>query len=111
MATTVKNDTMKRARSMETLSEQQTANTDDYKDEPQPNTTNGDLPPPDVVKTYKKIFEIKTQTETKSIKIKPAILPKPLLSPEKTRLPRMNKVPPKKMSPPIKYPNRYPTMT
>uniref|UniRef100_A0A2S2QVU9 Uncharacterized protein n=1 Tax=Sipha flava TaxID=143950 RepID=A0A2S2QVU9_9HEMI len=105
MATNIKSDTMKRARSMETLSEMQMINS--YNDEMQPKTTNGELPPPDVVKTYKKIFETKTQNETiKTIKTKPAILPKPMLSPEKMRPVRMNKVPLKKMSPPIKYPNR-----
>lgn len=105
MAANIKSDTMKRARSMETLSETQMTN--GYKDEPQPKTTNGELPPPDVVKTYKKIFETKTQNETvKTIKTKPAILPKPMLSPEKMRPVRMNKAPMKKMSPPIKYPNR-----
>lgn len=104
MAANVKSDTMKRARSMEALSEMQMIN--GYKDELQPKTTNGELPPPDVVKTYKKIFETKTQNETIKTKTKPAILPKPMLSPEKMRLVRMNKVPLKKMSPPIKYPNR-----
>lgn len=91
---------------MEVLSEPQIVGSNGYGDEPQPVLTNGDLPPPDVVKTYKKIFETKTQNELKPIKIKPAILPKPMLSPEKTRPGRMNKVPLKKMSPPIKYPNR-----
>jgi len=105
MAATVKSETMKRARSMETLSDPHSGNTNGYMDEQQPKT-NGDLPPPDVVKTYKKIFETKTQTELKPIKIKPAILPKPMMSPEKSRPARMNKAPLKKMSPPIKYPNR-----
>ncbi|VVC26432.1 Hypothetical protein CINCED_3A007460 [Cinara cedri] len=113
MASAVKSETMKRARSMETLSDPHHSTivniNNGYKDDelPQPKTANGELPPPDVVKTYKKIFETKTQGEiVKPVKIKPAILPKPVLSPEKTRPARMNKVPPKKMSPPIKYPNR-----
>lgn len=106
MAATAKSDTMKRARSMETLSDPHSVNANGYMDEQQPKTTNGDLPPPDVVKTYKKIFETKTQTELKPIKIKPAILPKPMMSPDKSRPARMNKAPLKKMSPPIKYPNR-----
>lgn len=107
VAANVKSETMKRTRSMEILSEPQKVNdTNGYADEQQPVPTNGELPPPDVVKTYKKIFETKTLNETKSIKVKPAILPKPMLSPEKARQARMNKVPLKKMSPPIKYPNR-----
>ncbi|CAH1720560.1 unnamed protein product [Aphis gossypii] len=106
MAATAKSETMKRARSMETLSDPHSVNTNSYMDEQQPKTTNGDLPPPDVVKTYKKIFETKTQTELKPLKIKPAILPKPMMSPEKSRPVRMNKTPLKKISPPIKYPNR-----
>lgn len=104
VAASVKSETMKRARSMEILSEPQMTN--GYKDEQQPNTKNGELPPPDVVKTYKKIFETKTQNDVKPIKTKPIILPKPMLSPEKSRPARMNKAPLKKMSPPIKYPNR-----
>lgn len=92
---------------METLSDPRPVNANGHNDEQQPKTTNGELPPPDVVKTYKKIFETKTQNDIKPMKIKPAILPKPMLSPEKTRPGRMNKVPLKKMSPPIKYPNRY----
>lgn len=104
VAASVKSETMKRARSMEILSEPQMTN--GYKDEQQPNTKIGELPPPDVVKTYKKIFETKTQNDIKSFKNKPIILPKPMLSPEKSRPVRMNKVPLKKMSPPIKYPNR-----
>lgn len=107
MVSNVKSETMKRARSMEMLSEPHPVNVDGYNDEQQSKTTNGELPPPDVVKTYKKIFETRTQNEIKHLKIKPAILPKPMLSPEKTRPVRMNKVPLKKMSPPIKYPNRY----
>jgi len=93
---------------MEILSEPHTIGANCYNDDEQqqPKPTNGELPPPDVVKTYKKIFETKTQIEIKPIKIKPAILPKPMLSPEKTRPVRMNKVPLKKTSPPIKYPNR-----
>lgn len=131
VAATVKSETMKRARSMELLSEPHTTativngngygdNDDDngvndeqhqhqqQQQQQQPKQTNGELPPPDVVKTYKKIFETKTQNDVKPpIKIKPAILPKPMLSPEKTRPARTNKVPSKKMPPPIKYPNRY----
>lgn len=107
-ATAVKSETMKRARSMEILSDQTVNGNNGYADDEQAmtTTTNGELPPPDVVKTYKKIFETKTLTESKPVKTKPAILPKPMLSPEKTRPTRMNKVPSKKMSPPIKYPNR-----
>lgn len=99
----VKNETLKRARSMEILSESQAIN-DNINELQVPKT--GDLPPPDVVKTYKKIFENKTQNELKPIKIKPAILPKPVLSPEKSRTTRINKVPLKKMIQPVKYPNR-----
>ncbi|XP_050521542.1 uncharacterized protein LOC126894520 [Daktulosphaira vitifoliae] len=101
----VKSETLKRARSMEILSESQSimGNIDEQQI---PKSVNGDLPPPDVVKTYKKIFENKTQNELKPIKIKPAILPKPALSPEKSRTTRMNKVPLKKMIQSIKYPNR-----
>ncbi|XP_050441759.1 ras guanine nucleotide exchange factor P-like [Adelges cooleyi] len=108
VAAAVKSETLKRARSLEALSESQAANTNGDKEEQhQPITMNAELPPPDVVKTYKKIFETKTQIETKPIKIKPAIMPKPMLSPEKTRPVRMNKVPLKKnMLPPVKYPNR-----
>lgn len=129
VAAAVKSETMKRARSMEVLSEPHATtvtiinanghgDNDDENDvddeqhqqqqQQQPKQTNGELPPPDVVKTYKKIFETKTQNDVKPpIKIKPAILPKPTLSPEKTRPTRTNKVPSKKTPPPIKYPNRY----
>lgn len=120
VAATVKSETMKRARSMEILSETQAvvviaatttaaavAANGHSNEQQSMKTINGELPPPDVVKTYKKIFETKTQNDLKLTKTKPAILPKPMLSPEKMRPVRINKVPLKKMSPPIKYPNRY----